>query len=267
MRLDWLPKLFVPLGISIALGLFRKFAPAPPPPISTRSYEQRQTPTPLPTGLIGVSMWGLGICFALSFFILRGANHLWAQTDGPASLRLYPVAAIWCFLPGFAAIAIPWPLTVWLLRRFGRTDEADTVETISNERGGVDSFKVMKWLSIGLVIPIAVFTLLAIPIHLSIADSEARVGHYGSFNAESFPFDQATRATLIEGIRGRDGTFTHRRDLLIDFSDGRRLDANAAGDGGTEVSDEVIQLLLTKTGLHPEHALTENDVPGAKPKM
>jgi len=108
--------------------------------------------------------------------------------------------------------------------------------------------------------PIAVFTLPAIPIHLSIANSEARLGHYGSLHTEIFRFDKAMRATPIDGSRDGNANFHAKRDLIIDFSDGRRLDANAAGDGGTQADDRVVQLLLARTGLHPEHAQTERDM-------
>lgn len=261
MHLVWLPKLLVPFVVFFVLGLFRKLAPASPKTIP--SYQERQVPDPLPTGVIGAAMWGLGICLALSFFLLRAANHQWAEADGSAVARLYPGNAIWCFLPGFAALAIPWPITVWLLRRTGRTDEADSAENTANERGrGFDSFKVMKWLSIGVVGPIAIFTLLAIPMHLSISETAVRVGHYASWRTETFPLDQAKRAVLVDGVRGRDGSFLRRQDLFIDFADGRRLDVNAAGDGGTRVSDEVVELLLAKTGLQATHVLTEKDIPG-----
>lgn len=259
MKLDWLPKALVPFATFFVLGVFRKLAPAP-----TRStnYKEKQVPDPLPTGILGTFMWGVGICLALSFFLLKAANHLWAEADGMAILRLFPTFAIWCFLPGFAAIAIPWPLTVWLLRRNGRTDEADTIETASDARGGgVNSFKVMKWLCIGVVGPVAFFTVLAIPMHLSIAASEVRVGHYASLKTELFSLSQAKRATLVDGYRLRDGSFEKKQDLYIDFVDARRLDVNAAGDGGAQVSDETVELLLAKTGLSLAHVSTREELP------
>jgi hypothetical protein len=259
MKLDWLPKALVPFAIFFVLGVFRKLAPAP---IRSTSYKERQVPDPLPTGIIGTFMWGVGICLALSLFLLKTANHLWAEADGVAILRLFPTSAIWFFLPGFAAIAIPWPLTVWLLRRNGRTDEADSIEVASDARGGgVNSFKVMKWLCIGVVGPIAFFTMLAIPMHLSIAESEVRVGHYASLKTEVFPLSQAKRATLVDGYRLRDGSFQQKRDLYIDFIDGRRLDVNAAGDGGSQIDDTTVELLLAKTGLQASHVSTVEDLP------
>jgi hypothetical protein len=258
MKFDWLPRALVPIGISFFFWLFRKLAPTP---ARSTNYKERQAHEPLPTGVIGAFMWGVGICLALSFFLLKAANHLWAEADGPVLLRFYAPSAIWFFFPFFAALSIPWPLTVWLLRRAGRSDEADSIDSDSSEKAGFDSFKVMKWLGIGLVGPIAVFTVLAIPMHLSIAESEVLVGHYASWKTEVFVLDQARRATLVDGYRLRDGSFQKKRDLYIDFADGRRLDVNAAGDGGTQISDTTVDIFLAKTGLQAGHVAIVEDLP------
>jgi len=211
--------------------------------------------------MVGAAMWAVGIAMALLFFVLSALNHWWASLDGPAILTQYPTSFTWMFLPGFAALAIPWPLVVWYLRRVGRWEEADAVEDDSDLKGGANTYRLMKWLSIGIVGPIALFTLAAIRIHLSIAGSEARLGHYASLRTERFPLNQARRLTIVDGIRLRDGSFKSAKDLIIDFADGRRLRGNQVGDGGTSIPDNVTQLLITKTGLTPERALTIQDIP------
>ena len=206
-------------------------------------------------------MWALGIGIVLLFFVLRGANHWWASLDGPSILTEYATPVIWCFFPGFAALAIPWPLTIWYLRKVGRWEEADSIEDSADSKSGTNSLRIMKWLSIGVVSPIALFTLPAIPIHLSISDTEVRVGHYGSFHSETFHLKDARRLTVVEGHRPKEGSFHAAEDVLIDFADGRRLRGNAVGDGGTSVRKDVMQLLIAKTGLTPEHASTADEVP------
>jgi hypothetical protein len=261
MNLDWLPRAVVPFAVVVMMALFRRIAPGRERAAHHR-YDERQDPEPLPTGAVGAAMWSLGIVLALSFFVLRGANRRWAHLEGPAILTQFATQAIWCFFPGFAALAVPWPLTVWYLRRRGRWEEADSIEDESDRRGGgVESYQVMKWLSFGLVCPIAFFTLLAIPIHLSITDSEVRVGHYASWRPEKFEFKDARRLTVIEGYRIRDGEFKPAKDLVIDFADGRRLRGNAVGDGGTSIRDDVMNLLLEKIGLTPGHARTLEEIP------
>ena len=270
MQFDWLPSALVPAVIVLVLALFRRMAPSRSR-TADRQYEDRlyedrryddyQAPEPLPTGLISGTMWTLGLAFGLTFFLLRGANHRWAAADGPAILTLYDTPWLWFFFPFFAALTLPWPLTVWYLRKVGRRDEADNICDNADLRGGMDSFKVMKWLGIVLVGPIAVATLLAIPIHLSIGLSEARLGHYAALHSERFSFREATRATLVDGYRLRDGSFRRSRDVVIDFSDGRRLHGNAVEDDGTDVQESVVQLLLARTGLHPSHVQTMEDIP------
>jgi hypothetical protein len=224
-------------------------------------YDESQIPERLPTGMIGSAMWSLGIGLALLFFVLRGMNHFWASLEGPSGLTQYAPQVIWCFLPGFAALSIPWPLTVWYLRKVNRWKEADSIEDAADSKGGMNTLRVMKWLSVVVVSPIALFTLLAVPVHLSICDSEVRVGHYASFVTERFPLNKARRLTIVDGYRLRDGNIHPAKDVIIDFADGRRLRANQVGDGGTKARNDVMQLLIAKTGLTPEHASTADDVP------
>jgi hypothetical protein len=249
-----------PAIIVFVIVLLKRLAP-PRSRIVQHRYDEMQAPEPLPTGAIGGTMWALGLALALTFFVLRDVNHWWASLEGPAILTQYATPVIWCFFPILAALSIPWPLTVWYLRRVGRWEEADNIEDAADSKGGMNSFRVMKWLGIGLVGPIAFLTLLAIPIHLSISDSEVRVGHYASFGAERFAFSKAKRLTIIDGYRLRDGSFRPAKDVIIDFSDGRRLRGNQVGDGGTSIRNDVTQLLIAKVGLAPEHALTAEDIP------
>jgi hypothetical protein len=260
MDAEWLKKAMFWTAYPLLLAILRWLAP-PRFRGTVHRYEEFQIPKPLPTGAVEGAMWGLGIVLALQFFVLRYANRLWASFDGPSDLTQYAPQVIWFFLPGFAALAIPWPLTVWYLRRVGRWEEADTIEDWADSRGRWNSFRIMKWLSIGLVGPLAIFTWLAIPIHLSIGDNEVRVGHYASLLTERFPLGEARRLTIVYRDRWRDSSFHPAKDVILDFADGRRLRGNQVGDGGTNVRDDVMQLLIAKTGLTPEHASTADDIP------
>ena len=245
--------------IALVLTLFRRLSP-PRVRLAAHRYDEAQIPEPLPTGLIGAAMWCLGIGIALSFFVLRAANHFWASLDGPLVLTQFPTSVTWCFLPGLAALSIPWPFTVWYLRKVGRWEEADSIEDASDQKGGMDSYRSLKWISIGLVGPIACLTLLAVPIHLSIRNDEVRVGHYASFRSEVFPFEEARRLTIVDGYKQNE-TVCEAADVLIDFADGRRVRANQVGDGGTCVRSDVMQMLIKRSGLRPAHAATADEVP------
>lgn len=65
----------------------------------------------------------------------------------------------------------------------------------------------------------------------------------------------------MTGYRLRDSSFHPARDVVIDFADGRRLRANSVGDGGTSVREDLMKLLISKTGLNPEHTATLDDIP------
>jgi hypothetical protein len=256
----WLPKVLLPALVVLVLVLFRRIAP-PRGRMVRHHWDKSQVPERLPSGMISSAMGSLGVVLALQFFVLRGLNHFWASLEGPSILTQYAPQVVWCFLPAFAALAVPRPLTVLCLRKVGRWQEADTIEDEADSKGGMNTFRVTKWLSVGLVGPIALFTFLAVPIHLSIGDSEVRVGHYASLVTERFPLNEAKRLTIIDGYRLRDGRVRPAKDVILDFADGRRLRANQIGDGGTDVRNDVMELLILKTDLAPEHALTEEDVP------
>jgi hypothetical protein len=256
----WLIGVLPSIFFSLLFYFFLRIVP-PRSRLSQRRYDELQAPEPLPTGVIGGAMWCLGIALALSYFALRAANQWWASFEGPAILSQYAPAVIWCFFPGFAALSIPWPLVIWYLRKTGRWEEADGIEDDADQKGGLDAFLIMKWFSIWVVGPIAIFTLLAIPIHVSISDSEIRVGHYASFKAERFRLNEARRLTTIDGYRLRNGTLQPAKDIIIDFADGRRFRGNQAGDGGSSVRNDIMELLIKKTGLVPQHSLTADEIP------
>jgi hypothetical protein len=253
MLASWLPTLLVPVAIALAFALFRRMAPTANRTAAHR-YDESQVPEPLGAGVIGGAMWSLGIAFAMLFFVLRGANHLWASMEGPSLLTQYAPQVFWCFLPGFAAVSTPWPLTVWYLRRVGRWEEADGIQDASDSKGGFDSFRIMKWLSIGVVCPIAVFTFLAVPIHLSITTSEVRVGHYASFRPDIFPLNEARSLTVVDAPKLQGNHIRQTKEVIVEFADGRRLRGNQVGDGGTSVREDVLQLLVEKTGLRPQYS-------------
>jgi hypothetical protein len=181
MLAAWLPRFLVPIAIALAFVLFRRMAP-PRVRMAGHRYDESQIHEPLAAGVIGGAMWSLGIALAMLFFVLRGANHLWASLEGTSLLTQYAPQVFWCFLPGFAAVSIPWPLTVWYLRRVGRWEEADSVQNAS------DSFQQPKAKGLGRTVhcvnPIdrpastpglcrenPVYPLIMYPAHLKITAS------------------------------------------------------------------------------------------------
>jgi hypothetical protein len=125
----------------------------------------------------------------------------------------------------------------------------------------VNSLKIMRWMIIWLVSPIAAATLLALPIHLTVTNTDVWVGRYGLVRSEQFQFAAVRRATLIDGYRLRDGSFHAARDLVMDFADGRRLRGNQVGDGGTAIRPDILNALIAGCRCNPGHATTEAEIP------
>jgi hypothetical protein len=259
MAYSWLPKLFVPVVIGLVFSAFRRYFPAKPD--STPQRYDRPEGKRLPTGLFSVVTIAIGIAIAVGgYFGLLATNHILAEADGPALAQAFPVAIWWWFLPGFAALSIPWPLTIALLRRSAYHDEAAYIEAEGSRKSGFDCFRVMAGMNIFLVLPITALTFLALPERLTLTDREIRWTHYASVTPEVFAYADIVRLTAVEGYQLRDGSFKSHKDLLIDFKDGRRLSANAVGDGSSEPSAKEINVLLDKTGLVPREIRTLDDL-------
>jgi len=247
----------VVITIPLVFSLFRRWAPR------DLSIEQVEDDgRRLPYGVAGTCMWILAILIAVGgFYALYGANRLWASFDNDAVLSVYPDSAIWCFLPGFATMLIPWITTLWLLRRFSYAAQAAEIVTKGNAKMNVNGERVMHWLAWGILLPIAIFTLPAIPMHLTIDDNAVKVTHYRHVSPDVFKFTDARDAYLVDGYALRDGTFKSQKDLIIRFADGKQLSANAVGDGGSEPSEELISNLLSRCHLNAIEVKTSDDIP------
>jgi hypothetical protein len=59
-----------------------------------------------------------------------------------------------------------------------------------------------------IVVPIGLFTVLALPMHAALRRQDIRVCGYGWEGCRTFEYSKAVRMTLIEGFRDRDGKLT-----------------------------------------------------------
>lgn len=253
-----LPTLFIVLlVIPIVFSLFRIFAPR------NRAAElMPDNGRRLPYMVPYLCMFAMAGVFGVGgFYLLRGVNQFWASFYDDAVLKVYPVREIWWFLPGFSALVLPWLLTLWLLRKLGYAAQAAEFIAEGNEKANFDCDRVMRWLAWGILLPVALFTLPAIPMHLAVTRTEVRVTGYGRLTPDVFRLVDAKKAYMVDGYYLRDGNFEPHADLLVDFADGRRLDANAVGDGGTEPSPQLVQLLLSGGHLTAVHVKTAEDIP------
>lgn len=259
MDYSWLPKLFIPVAIGLIFAVFRKYFPAKLDP-TLESYDRPESKR-MPTGAFSAITISMGLTIAIGgFFSLRAINHQFAKADGTAFLHVFPVSVIWFFLPGFAALAVPWPLTIALLRRSAYRDDAAYIQAEGSNKSGFDCFRVMVGMNLFLVLPIAFFTILALPERLTFTEHSILWTHYASLKPEIFNYSDIVRLTKVDGYLLRDGSFKSQKDVLIDFKDGRRLSANAVGDGDSEPSAEEINVLLDQTGLVPGEVRTKEEI-------
>ena len=146
----FLPQFLVVLAVSLSFALFRRFAPR-----NSAEEHVSDNGKRLPYGVAGACMWFLGIAIVVGgFFALRTANHLLSFPDHNTLFVAYPPQVIWMFLPGFAALAIPWVVTLWLLRHFGYAGQAAEIVEDANQKGGFNAERVMTWLIWIVVVPI-----------------------------------------------------------------------------------------------------------------
>ena len=78
----------------------------------------------------------LGIAIVTPASLLRTSNGhliLFAPPCSQHALRSLSASVIWMFLPGPAALAIPWVFTLWLLRHFGYAGQAVESDEIQSK--------------------------------------------------------------------------------------------------------------------------------------
>jgi hypothetical protein len=255
---SFLKSLIVSVSVPIAFALIRRWLPQNTATEINAPDDDRE----LPYGVAGLIMWIQGLLMVVGgYFALVGINHWIGGSGKPALETVFPETAIWWFLPGFASLLLPWIVTLWLLRRFGYAGQAARIVAKGNEKTGFNGERVMHLLGWFMVLPIGLFTIAALPMHLSVYADEIHVTHYATFSPEIFRFTDARAAYFVDGYRLRDGSFASHPDLLIDFADGRRLSANAVGDGGTSPTAKLSTLLLDKSHLAPKHFRTVEELP------
>jgi hypothetical protein len=179
---------------------------------------------------------------------------------GPAQFRLFPQTAIWWFFPGFAALTVGYEIVLQLWSRFGEGGRAAQYNAWSNAKAGFDGRRLLLWMALIVAAPIGIFTLLELPVHVSMTD-QAIIDHgYGLSKVKTYRYDAARRITVIDGFRGRDGTLTSRAGVVLDFSDGRRWSSANSGNFEKQVDPALLEFLVKKTQLSPEHAETVDDI-------
>jgi hypothetical protein len=259
---DMIRRMIVPAAVVAVLGLLRRYLPA-------RKTDPQAALDPNPiledfsstNWAVYTSMIVVGIAFAIFVhWALVTANRQFAEADGPATFRLLPSSAIWWFFPGFGALCLSWEITLFLWSRFEDRNRIARFIEWTHRRGGFDSTRALRWMALLIGMPIAVATILAIPLHSTLRDTDIVVGHYATLARQVFPYSQARRLMMVNGFRNRDGSISAKAEIIIEFKDGPRWHSADNRDFKSAVDPGLDEFLQRKTGIPLERAETEADL-------
>jgi len=195
------------------------------------------------------------------------SNRFFVSLEGPSDFVLPPQTAIWWFLPGFAAITFAWDVTLWIWRQFSNERELALFRYWTNLQAGFDSTHILRIIGVLVVLPIALFTTLAIPQHVVLQSQVIRQRGYGFGAAETYRYTDARRLTLVDGFRQRDGKLVRKAGIVLDFADGRRWSSADIGDFRRAIDPALLNYLQLKTGLELHHEGAESDIQSSKSKQ
>lgn len=214
----------------------------------------------------------IGICFGLaSYFALTGINRILATFDGPSQFRFFPKSAIWWFFPGFGALSLCWEITLQLWSIFAGRNYVNFFSDWTNNStqfwggggayAGIDSRKVLRWMSLLITLPIGIFTILALNMHTVMSEDGIRECGYAFKPCAVHPYATIRRITKTEGRENRDGRFIAAPAIVLDYSDGRRWSSDNWRGTQASAYPALLDFLGMKTHLNFEHQATESDIP------
>jgi hypothetical protein len=264
----------VPLAVLGAFAIFRKWLPvrssAKTRDIDWDSDELYDRFTPWRGRVIGGMLLILAAFLFGAWFTLSRLNQAFAFRDEPQAIHLLPQTAIWWLFPAFGALSLSWEITLQLLGLCVGRETANLFSDWTNQTtyfwgrssySGMDSRRVLRWLSLLVALPIGVFTFLAVPMHATVSSSRIRDCGYWLKPCKEFSLGDAQRITEIEGFRTTDGKLTRRAGLVVDFKDGSRWSTADWGNFDMTVDSALGNMLLEETRLPLAYAATERDIP------
>ena len=228
--------------------------------------------------IVYACMVAVGIVFVWS----THAAFVWlnqriANADGPAYFRESPQTAIWWFFPGSGALALSWEITLQIWSLAGHRKEVKlfrewTIHSplaigAGGRYGGLDSTKVLRWMAVLIVLPIGIFTALALPMHTSLRENDIRECGYAFAGCATYAYADARRMTVVAGYRDSEGKINLQAGIVIDFTGGRRWSSADQGEIEKSVDPAMAEFLEKKTHLPLNFAESERDIPpwDAKP--
>ena len=195
------------VAVAIVFALARKYAPPKVLSTAKENYSQEELNARFRTTqwIVGISGFAVGGLLAwILYAVAVWLNRYWASLDGPADYVIWPQSAIWWFLPLFTPLALAWEITLQIWSLLGHRAEANLYGYWSGNSARFNSRKVLRWMGLLVVVPIAVFTFLAVSIHTTLRPNDIRDCGYAFTTCKTYSYADARR--MIDGFRNRDGS-------------------------------------------------------------
>jgi hypothetical protein len=257
--------------VIVVMMAFRKFVPAP----AARHQGERldsealeEEFMPYRVRVIG-GMIAIGVFFAgLSWCLLSRTNIFLARLDGPADFVFLPQPSTWWFFPALGALSLSWELTLQVWAFFGDrkivnlfSDWTNQSPTFWGANYGMDSRRILGWMTLLIALPIFAFTTLALNMHATISRQQIRDCGYAFRPCTVYEITDLKRITRIDGFRTRDGKLTRRAGIVFDFADGRRWSSADWGDFKKSIDPALVKYVREITPLPLGSATTDRDIP------
>lgn len=240
----------IPAAIAIVFALSRRYLP-PSPTVSVTQWEadefsRLQWP-------VGVAMLMVGGLFGYSTYkALFWTNSYLAFRAVNASFTLLPSPWIWFFLPFFGALCLAWEMTLRLWKLVGNPLQSVKYESWSSAKSGFNATRVLRTFALTIGLPIAIATVLVLPIHTSIGDMGMEIGHFGALEPTKRVYSEVRSISVVDGLRLRDGSLQKRPAIVVGFSDGTRWWSSNNRDPQKSIDQALLDFLQAKTQLPVE---------------
>jgi hypothetical protein len=160
---------------------------------------------------------------------------------------------MWFFLPFFGALCISWEITLRIWKLIGSPLRALKYESWSNAKTGFNATRLLRIFALTIGLPIAIATILALPIHTSIGETGVEIGHFAAIRPTDCSYSAVRGITVVDGLRLRDGSLEKRPAIVLDFSDGTRWSSADNRDPEKTIDEALLTFLQEKTKLPFQH--------------
>jgi hypothetical protein len=240
----------IPAAIAIVFAVSRRYLP---PPSTVAVSQQEADEFSRLQWAVGLAMVIVGGVFGYcSYKALAWTNSYLAFHGENARFTLLPGPWTWGFLPFFGVLCLAWEMTLRLWKLVGDPLRVLKYEIWSNTKSGFNATRVLRIFALTIELPIAIATVLALPIHTSIDDMGIEIGHFGALQPARRVYSEVRSITVVDGLRLRDGSIQRRPAIVLEFSDGTRWSSSDNRDPQKSIDQDLLDFLQEETRLPAE---------------